>query len=187
MGLAGLIRRDLFAAVLLLCIGVQPSLAARRRGAKLYPNKETSADMSGMNRIFIGWVDLKEDDWALHGYSSKAEWAGKVNLLNAQILGLCQGKYLPGRNIVGAKDRSDENAAGYNLNIEFSDVFVDYNKYHLYLSIHFIDPKTNTEIGAIPSRPYFGNDWGLVNYLKAALEEVSQKIKVEVTGASPKK
>jgi hypothetical protein len=28
---------------------------------------------------------------------------------------------------------------------------------------------------------YFGKDWGFANYLKAALDEVSKKIKVEVT------
>jgi hypothetical protein len=59
---------------------------------------------------------------------------------------------------------------------------IAYNEYNLYLSIHFIDPKTNTEIGSIAARPYFGNDWGFVNYLMAALDEVSKKIRVEVTG-----
>ena len=87
----------------------------------------------------------------------------------------------------GARTRGDENAAGYDLYIKFSDAMIDYSKYHLYLSIHFIDPKTNTEIGSIPARPYFGNDWGLVNYLKNALGEVSQKIKVEIVGGEQQK
>lgn len=33
--------------------------------------------------------------------------------------------------------------------------------------------------------PYYGNAWGLRNYLKAALDEVGTKIQVEVTGETP--
>src|ERR1035437_870414 len=75
-----------------------------------------------------------------------------------------------------------ENAAGNDLYIKFSDVQVDYDHYHLILSIHFIDPKTNSEIATVPVRPYYGNDWGRRNYLKAALDEVGTKLGVEVTG-----
>jgi len=139
--------------------------------------------MSGRNRIFLGWVDLKEDDWAAHGYSSKDEWAAQIPGLNISFQRQCQILLLGGKTVAGAKDKSDEDAAGYDLYIKFSDVLIDYNKYHLYLSIHFIDPKTNTELGFIPARPYFGNDWGFVKYLKSALDEASQKIKVEVTNS----
>ena len=182
---SGLMRRSVLAAVLLVCIGVQPALAARRRGATLYPDKETTADMSGAKRVFIGWVDFNEDNWTLAG-QDKAYWVSTIKTLNAQLLGLCQTK-LPGKAVDGAKGKGDENAAGYDLYVRLSDVMIDYNNYHLNLSIHFIDPNTNTEIGSIPARPYFGNDWGFVNYLKAALDEVSQKIKVEVTGETPQK
>jgi hypothetical protein len=94
---------------------------------------------------------------------------------------------VPGRVLTAAKDKGDENAAGNDLYLKFSDVRVDYNNYHLILSIHFIDPKTKTEIGSIPVRPYYGNDWGLKNYLKAALDEVGTKVQVEVTGQAPGK
>jgi hypothetical protein len=39
----------------------------------------------------------------------------------------------------------------------------------------------------IPVRPHYGNDWGLKNYLKAALDEVGTKVQVEVTGQSAEK
>jgi hypothetical protein len=180
-------RRRVLALLLLVCVGVLPAMAARRRGAKLYPDKETTADMSGMSRIFLGWIDLKEDAWALYGYSSKEEWTSMIAGLNIQFLGLCQAKLPGGKTVVGATDKGDENAAGYNLYIKISDVLVDKSHYHLYMSIHFIDPRTNVEIGSIPPRPYFGNDWGLVSYLKSALDEASQKIKIEVIGLPSKK
>ena len=183
----GLMKRQLFVVFLLVCMGVQPSLAVRRRGAKLYPDKETTADMSGKSKIFVGWVDMNEGDYAAHDYPSKEVWAGKILEINAELLRLCQVK-LTGKTVVGAKNKDDMNAAGNDLYIKFTDVKIDYSHYHVYLAIHFIDPATNQEIGSLPDRPYFGNDWGLVNYIKNAMDEAAQKIKVEIVGAGdPKK
>jgi hypothetical protein len=178
-------RWQLVALVLLASLA-QPGLAVRRRGAKLYPDKETTADMSGVNRIFIGWVDMKEDDWAAHGYSDKAEWTAAINQLNSELLRLARLKFA-GKTVEAAKQAGDENAAGYDLYIKLSDINVDYSKYHLHMSMRFIDPKTNAELGSLPARPYFGNDWGLVRYLKASLDEASDKMKVEVLGNEEKK
>lgn len=176
-------RLTLAATLLLLCISFPlPSLAARHKVPR-FLNKESTVDMSKMNSIFIGWVDMGADDWALWGYGSKTEWADVIASLNSSF----SRNLVPGRTITSAKDKDDANAAGNDLYIKFSDVRVDYNNYHLILSIHFIDPKTNAEIATIPVRPYYGNDWGLRNYLKAALDEVGTKVQVEVTGAAPGK
>lgn len=168
-------------ALLLLCISFPSSLEARH-GVKRYLTKESTVDMKNMNHVFLGWVDLGPDEWALHGYNTKNEWADIIGSLNAEFSRSLQVTYLPGRTITAAKDKGDENAAGNDLYIKFSDVRVDYDNYHLILAIHFIDPKTNSEIATIPVRPYYGNDWGLKNYLKAALDEVGIKLQVEVTG-----
>ena len=170
------------AALLLLFISLPASLEARHKVPR-YLNKESTVDMSTMNRIFIGWVDLGADDWALHGYESKAEWADIIGSLNSSF----SRNLVPGRTIIAAKTKEDENTSGNDLYIKFSDVRVDYDNYHLILSIHFIDPKTSSEIAMIPVRPYYGNDWGLKNYLKAALDEVGTKVQVEVTGESQRK
>jgi hypothetical protein len=174
-------RFVVFAAFLLLCLAPAP-LMAGRHSVKEYKNKETTVDMSQMQRIFVGWVDLGPDEWATHGYATKVQWTDIIGSLNASFASSLPAAYLPGRTIVAAKDKEDTNAAGYDLYIKFSDVHVDYDNYHLILSIHFIDPKTNTEIGVIPARPYYGNDWGLRNYLVMALKEVGTKLQVEITG-----
>ncbi len=168
------------AALLLLCISLPTSLEAR--GTKRYLKKESTVDMKNMNHIFLGWVDLGDEDWGRHGYTAKSDWIDVINSLNASFSRGVQTKYLPGRTVTVAKDKGDEIAAGNDLYIKFSDVQVDYDNYHLILAIHFIDPKTNQEIATIPVRPYYGNDWGLVNYLRAALDEVGVKLQVEVTG-----
>jgi hypothetical protein len=175
-------RLAIAATLLLLCISFPSSLAARHKVPR-YLNKESTIDMSNMNHIFLGWVDLGPDDWAVHGYDNKTDWTDVIGAVNSSFSRNLQTKYLPGRTITVAKDSGDENPAGNDLYIKFSDARVDYNNYHLIVSIHFIDPKTNSEIASIPVRPYYGNDWGLENYLKAAMDEVSTKVQVELTGA----
>ena|ERR1700719_3194233 len=148
-------RLTITAALLLLCIFLPASLEARHKVPR-YLNKASTVDVSNMNRIFVGWVDLGADHWALYGYESKTDWADIIGSLNSSF----SRNLVPGRSISSAKDRGDENAAGNDLYIKFPDVRVDYNNYHLILSIHFIDPKTTSEIATIPVRPYYGNDLG---------------------------
>lgn len=156
--------------------------SAEARGAKRYLMKESSVDMANMKSVFIGWMDMAPDDWSIHGYENKAEWISTINQLNNFFQRQCQTKYLPGWTVTGAKDMGDEKPADGNLYIKFSDVKIDYDHYYLYLSIHFIDSKKNAEIAVIPTRAYYGNDWGFERYLRAALDEVAIKVQVEVFG-----
>lgn len=176
-----------FAVTLLsLCISFPTSLAARNKVPR-YLNKESSVDMSHMNRIFVGWVDLEPEAWALYDFRSRADWAEVITSLNADFVRGLQATYLHGRAITSAKDNGDENTSGNDLWIKFSDVRIDYDHEHLILSIDFVDPKTNAEIASIPVRPYYGDGHNVPEYLKAALDEVGTKLQVEVTGEAPGK
>jgi hypothetical protein len=172
--------------LLLLCISFPASLAARHKVPR-YLNKESGVDMSGMNHIFVGWVDLEPEAWALFDFHSRADWTEVIASLNADFLRGLQATYLHGRIITAARDKADENASGNDLYIKISDVRVDYDNEHLILSIHFIDPKTNSEIASIPVRPYYGDGHNVTESLKAALDEVGTKLQVEVTGEAPGK
>jgi len=163
---------------LLACSGLHSSLEA---GGHKY-SKETTVDMSGMKTVFLGWVDLPPDSWHLWGYASEQEWTQIIKDLNLDFQSSCQGHYLAGRTVTVAKDRSDENAAGNDLYIKFSDVNIDHDYYGIRLSIHFIDPKTNTEIASVPSRLYYEKRWFKFQlYMRAALDDVSRKLQVELT------
>jgi hypothetical protein len=175
-------KRLTFAGILiLLCVSFPTSLAARHKVPR-YLNKESTVDMTHMNHIFVGWVDLEPDAWALYDFHSKADWTDDIASLNADFVRGLQVTYLNGRTITAAKDKADESASGNDLYIKFSDVRVDYNHEHLILSLHFIDPKTNAELAAIPVRPYYGDGHNVTEYLKAALDEVGVKLQVEITG-----
>ncbi len=172
--------------LMLLCLAFPTRSFAARHKVPVYPNKETTVDMSKMNRIFIGWVDMHADDWGAHGYATKQEWMDVIASLNSSFNSNLIASDLTGRTVVPAKDKDDVNAKDCDLYVKFTDVRVDYDNYHLILAIHFIDPKTNQEIGSIPVRPYYGNDWGLRGYLNEALKEVGNKLRVEITGEKGK-
>jgi hypothetical protein len=174
-------RLAIIAALLMICIAF-PTPSAARHGVTRYLSKETTVDMTHMNNVCAGWIDLGPDEWAAHGYSTKTEWVDLISGLNSSFASNLRATYLPGRTITEAKDKDDTNAAGCDVYLKFSDVHVDYDNYHLILAIHFIDPKTKAEIGSIPVRPYYGNDWGLRGFLTQALKEVATKVQVEVTG-----
>ena len=176
-------KRNALMVGVLICLGL--SLTVWAGGPK--PKKETSADISSPKSIFIGWVDLSPDQWALWGYSSKDEWAEVIKGLNAGFQGSCQG-YLEGRTVTAAKDKIDENAAGSDLYIKFAGASVDGNSYGIRTAIQFIDPKTNAVIASVPSRLYFEKrEWKFQLYLQAAMEDIARKVAVEVTGTAPKK
>ena len=158
--------------LLLLCFSSPTSLQAR--------GKESTVDMRNMNHIFLGWIDLDPEKFLDLGYS-KAEWADVISGVNSRFQKNCQSQYLSGRTVTAAKDKGDENAAGNDLYIKFSDVSFGTN-YRLLLSIHFIDPKTNSEIASIPARTFEARLCGLVGCLEEELDKVGKKLQTEVEG-----
>ncbi len=173
-------KRLALMVVLFAGLGLYSPMEAR--GPKNY-TKETTVDMSARRTIFLGWVDLSPEGWRLWGYGSKEEWTDAIKDLNHDFQSSCQGQYLAGRTVTVAKDRNDENAAGNDLYVKFSDVNIDHDYDGIRLSIHFIDPKTNIEIASVPSRLYYEKRWFKFQlYMRAALDEVSRKLQVEVTG-----
>ncbi len=164
---------------LLLCLGLHSSVQAKNKEVK-----ETTADMSGSKKVFVGWVDLPVDQWNLWGYSGREDWSQVIKDLNQQFLESCQTQYLQGMVVQVAKDRTDENAAGNDLAVKFSDIHIDSKTYGISLSIHFIDPKTKAEIAVVPPHLYYEKRmWKFQAYMAAALEDVGKKIQVEITGA----
>ncbi|HET9406109.1 MAG TPA: hypothetical protein VFO39_02625 [Candidatus Sulfotelmatobacter sp.] len=200
----------IFIVGLLACLAF--SATAEAKHAKRYDKKETTADMSATKKVFLGWVDMHPADWGAYGYSSLEDWSDVIHRVNRDFQGSCRTQALGGLGVVGAKDSKDEKGAsgvvlvdqwdtatgpmdvssgdptGQDLYVKFSDVRVDPQTYFVYLSIHFIDPKTNSEVGSIPVRPYSGRLASTFErYIRTALDNVCEKIKVEVAAPGSKK
>ena len=152
----------------LACVGLYAS-----------PKKETAADMTASKTIFIGWVDIKSNDWAVLGYANEKDWADVIEQSNKSFQQVCQSK-LQTRQVTGAQSSTDENTSDKDLVIKFADVKFDTDSYALYASIHFIDPKTGKELASILPRKYRGGHFSVSSCLNGALEKVAEKLKEEV-------
>jgi len=56
------------------------------------------------------------------------------------------------------------------------------HKYRLHLSVHFIDLKSNAEIGSIPLKTYSAHMCGLEGCLIKELDQVSGELEKEFAG-----
>jgi hypothetical protein len=164
-------KRSIVVAVWLLGVALPALVTAKEKAAPV--------DMKGMNRIFLGWVDISADGYHHQGYSTREEYLAVINHANIAFQELCESKVFPGRTMTAAKSRDDQNTAGNDLYVKFSDVVYDH-KYRLTLSVHFIDLKTNTEIGLIPVRTYTAHLCGLEGCMNKELEKVSEELQKEL-------
>lgn len=168
-------RLVLTAIWLSLCISLPSALEAG--------SKKSSVDMKGMNHIFLGWVDMSPDDYHRQGYSTREEYLAVINHANTVFQEECKSKVFSGRTMTAAKNRSDENTAGNDLYVKFSDAVYDHG-YRLHLSIHFIDLKTNAEIGSVPLKTYKGHLCGLEACMNKELEEVRRELQKALGGGA---
>ncbi|HEY1208939.1 MAG TPA: hypothetical protein VGE85_06205 [Terracidiphilus sp.] len=162
-----------------------------------------AVDLTKMNHIFIGWVDLNPEAYFDLGYS-RAEWEDVIRHANMKLQEHLKTQCDLGRvkergatsvvtsleprfeSVTGAKDSKDENTAGSDLFIKFSEASFD-TKYVLHLSVHLIDLKTNTEVAIIPLNNYKGHLCGLVDCLDQELDTVNVKLEEQLSCIVPKR
>jgi hypothetical protein len=163
-------KRNCVIAVLLLSIALPVVLTAKEKAAPV--------DLKGMNRVFLGWVDISPDDYHHQGYATREEYLAVINHANTAFQEACQSKAFSGRTMTAAKTKGDESTAGNDVYVKFADVAYDHG-YRLHLSVHFIDLKTNTEIGSIPVKTYTAHMCGLEGCMIKELDKVSEDLQKE--------
>ena len=166
-------KRTIVIAIWLLIVALPVLLMAKQKAAPV--------DLKGMNRVFLGWVDVSPDDYHHQGYATREEYLAVINHANTAFQENCQSKAFSGRTMTAAKTRGDENTAGNDVYVKFSDVVYDHG-YRLHLSVHFIDLKTNTEIGSIPLKTYKAHLCGLESCMIKELDQVSEELQKEFAG-----
>jgi len=92
-------KRRLVAGVFVVACLTWP-LLLQAQDAKRYMQKESSVDMTAMKSIFLGWVDMPLEDWAVFGYETKDDWAKTVARLNSVFQRLMQTQSLAERTVV---------------------------------------------------------------------------------------
>jgi len=144
------------------------------KGKKAHP-----VDLSNMNRIFIGWVDVDPDAYNKMGYTTREEYEDVILHANMKFQETLKSKCAPGRTVVGAKRSLDENTTGNDLFIKFFDASYS-EKYVLDLSVRFIDLKTDTELVAILVDHYAAGLCGLERCLEKELDQVNRELQKQL-------
>jgi len=163
-------KRTIVIAVWLLIVALPVLLMAKQKAAPV--------DMKGMNHVFLGWVDISADDYHHQGYATREEYLAVINHANTAFQETCQSKSFSGRTMTAAKSKGDESTAGNDVYVKFSDVAYDHG-YRLHLSVHFIDLKSNAEIGSIPLKTYTAHMCGLEGCMIKELDKVSEELQKE--------
>ncbi|MCE5263790.1 MAG: hypothetical protein LLG97_09680 [Deltaproteobacteria bacterium] len=135
-----------------------------------------NVDFSKYDNIHVDWVDLIEKDWRMHGYSNEDEWKNDIEYLNLNFQKYLEEYYLIGKKLTFSNNKNFADYPIQGLLIKFGDVFIDYSHYQLYLSIKFVDLKTNQTLLELERRAYFGNQWGFAGFLHYSLYEVSKQL-----------
>ena len=166
-------KRTSVIAIWLVILALPMLLMAKQKAAPV--------DLKGLNRVFLGWVDISPDDYHHQGYSTREEYLAVINHANTAFQEYCQSKAFSGRTMTAAKTRGDESTAGNDVYVKFSDVVYDH-KYRLHIAVHFIDLKTNAEIGSIPLKTYGAHMCGLEGCLIKELDKVGEDLQKEFAG-----
>ena len=161
-------KRILVVALLLFCVAMPGSLIAGEK------EKAKPVDMKDISRIFVGWVDINPEDWKMQGYASKQEWLDVIRGANEGFQRDLT-KALSGRTVTTAKNRDEVDTTGNDLYIKFTDARVD-KGYRLHISVHFIDLKTNNEVGSIPPQSLGAHLCSLSSCIDKELAKVGEQI-----------
>ncbi len=167
-------KRAMIAATLLMICFMLPTTVEAR-------DKRPVPDMSKMNHIFLGWVDLGSGSYKDLGYETREDWDKVIASENTGFQEYFQTKLSPGRTVVVAKNKDDINTAGNDLYIKFLYVYVDHG-YRLHLSVQFVDLKTNTVIATIPNMKLNGHFCTLSGCLAKDLDVVNDKLQSMING-----
>jgi hypothetical protein len=164
------------ALVALAFVFLASGLGATPRAPRQQP---APAGWGSATRVFVGWVNISEEDWPVLGYASRQDWAEAIEVGNLAFQRQLQRK-VPERVVTGAKSGKDGSAKDLDLQVKFEDVKFDTDSYRVYLSIHFIDPRTGAELASLPRQQYRGGHFSVSNCMQGALERVAEKIVQEM-------
>jgi len=108
----------------------------------------SSPKLGGYKSIYVGWLDMREDDWKLYGYASKNLWITEIKRHNINGLQEYLKGDLPGKTITGAKSKSDQfpGTSDLYLKFNFNKINQNYNGWgaldELLVDLEIIEGKT---------------------------------------------
>jgi hypothetical protein len=155
-------RISIIAVVVLIVIAFSTCVSQKTKKTVSLPKYKS---------VFIGWIDLNEKDWLRFNYANKEDWNRDAKRIVFTFLRNCEYKLSCGEVHV-AQNESDTDFGKADLYIKFTDAFVDWDNYYLYMTIHFIETAGNNEVYVLKKGKFYGNAAGFTNYLNAAMTSI---------------
>ena len=113
-----------------------------------------SPKLNGYKSIYVGWLDLREDDWKVYEYDSKNTWATEIKRHNTKGLQEYIKAELPGKTIYGAASKSEtySGKGDLYLKFKFNKINQNYNGWgavdEMLVDVDFIDGKSGKTLYA---------------------------------------
>ena len=141
-----MLKRNCFFFFALVAIAFTVGCASTFSIVKENPS---SPKLSGYKTIYVGWLDLRENDWKLYGYASKDQWVTAIKTANISVLQEYLKQDLPGKTITGASSKSDTFSGNSDLYLKFAFNKINQNFNYgwggvdeLLVDVEFIEGKT---------------------------------------------
>ncbi len=142
------------------------------------------------NRIYVGWMDLGENNYAAYGYGTKREWEQEIKSQNIDSLQEYTREYMKRWNVIGANSKTAVITRDPNtLLIKFTHVVLTPGTGQLTCTMSFYDGGTGKLLKTVheaPSsvdyNPWGGySNWSFSGKLSNSLSGVAYDIKYYLT------
>ena len=142
------------------------------------------------NRIYVGWMDLGEKNYAAYGYGTKSEWEQEIKSQNIDSLQAYTRSYMKRWNVIGADSKTSVITRDPNtLVIKFTHVVLTPGTAQLTCTMSFYDGGTGKLLKTVheaPSsvdyNPWGGySNWSFSGKLSNSMYGVAYDIKYNLT------
>ncbi len=107
--------------------------------------------LSGYKSIYVGWLNLDENEWKTYGYGSKNVWASEIRRNNVEGLQVYLREELPGKALFGAQSKDETYGGKGDLFIKFKIINLEpttgaFRDASLTVDVEFIDGKSGKSL-----------------------------------------
>lgn len=114
----------------------------------------TSEPMKKYNAVYVGWIDLGEENYAAYGYGTKDAWAEEIRSQNIDSLQAYTRKYMHNWNVTGAESKTAVAPGDPNtIVVKFSNVVLTPGTDQLRCTMSFYDGASGKMIKSVNEEP----------------------------------
>jgi hypothetical protein len=118
---------------------------------KIKDRTNPNTDLNKYKTIYIGWLDLGNERWALYNYATENEWLALLNTVNRLAVPSYFKKTFPDKIVLISKTPND-NPPEDCLYIKFTNAVLLNNADELSVDIDWVDGKSKEKLSAVTVR-----------------------------------